>query len=71
VGSVRVRLLRLPLDDIYLMVCAPLLFALAYILPPFAAPDEAAHFYRAIQISHGEIAPAVAEKTYRQGAGEP
>jgi uncharacterized membrane protein len=66
---VRVRLLRLPLDNIYLTVCAPLLFALAYILPPFAAPDEAAHFYRAIQISHGEFAPVVAEKTYRQGAG--
>lgn len=67
--SVLPKLLRTPLDAIYLFLCAPLVLALVYILPPFQAPDEAAHFYRAIQISHGEIAPLVAPKTYRRGAG--
>ena len=63
------KFLRTPLDVIYLSLCAPLVLALVYILPPFQAPDEAAHFYRAIQISHGEVAPLVAPRTYRQGAG--
>jgi hypothetical protein len=62
---VLVKLLRTPLDAVYLWLCAPLVLALVYILPPFQAPDEAAHFYRAIQISHGEMAPVVAPKTYR------
>jgi uncharacterized membrane protein len=57
------------LDGIYLLFCAPLILALIYVLPPFQAPDEAAHFYRAIQLSHGDAAPVVAPKTYRTGAG--
>ena len=46
------KLRPLPLDHIYLWLCAPLLLAMVYILPPFQAPDEVAHYYRAIQISH-------------------
>jgi uncharacterized membrane protein len=67
--AVLAKLLRTSLHTIYLSVCAPLVLALVYILPPFQAPDEAAHFYRTIQISHGEMAPLLAPKTYRQGAG--
>ena len=57
------------LDTIYLWMVAPLILAMVYILPPFQAPDEAAHFYRAVQISHGQFRPAIAPPTYRQGAG--
>ncbi|RYD25888.1 MAG: DUF2142 domain-containing protein [Lysobacteraceae bacterium] len=56
-------------DSVYLLLCAPLILALIYLLPPFQAPDEAAHFYRAVQISHGQVAPALAPRTYRAGAG--
>ena len=59
------------LSAVYLLFCAPLILAMIYILPPFQAPDEAAHLYRAIQISHGEFAPYIAPTTYRAGAGGP
>jgi uncharacterized membrane protein len=58
-----------PLDKIYLIFCAPLVLALVYILPPFQAPDEASHFYRAVQLSHGEMRPTLVYNSYRQGAG--
>ncbi|WP_242182616.1 DUF2142 domain-containing protein [Sphingomonas sp. CARO-RG-8B-R24-01] len=57
------------LDRIYLLCCIPVILALAYILPPFQAPDEAAHFYRSIQLSHGDIRPVLVDNIYRQGAG--
>lgn len=57
------------LDRLYAWFCAPIILALVYILPPFQAPDEASHFYRSVQISHGEVAPTLAYNTYRQGAG--
>ncbi|MBI0477245.1 DUF2142 domain-containing protein [Sphingomonas sp. MA1305] len=68
-GVVNIASSGFALDRIYLTFCAPILLALIYILPPFQAPDEAAHFYRAVQISHGEISPVLAYNAYRQGAG--
>jgi hypothetical protein len=55
------------LDIIYLWMIAPLILAMVYILPPFQAPDEAAHFYRAVQISHGQFRPAIAPPTTARG----
>jgi uncharacterized membrane protein len=66
---VRVPLLGLPLDALYLALCAPFVLLLTYVLPPFQSPDEAAHFYRAVQLSHGEILPVTVQTPDRLGAG--
>lgn len=63
------RLRVLPLDVLYLFLLTPLLLALVYIHPPLQSADEPAHFYRAVQLSHGEIMPELVNNSYRPAAG--
>lgn len=44
---------------IYLALASPILIALCFLTGPFQVPDEPAHFFRAVQISHGGIFPIV------------
>lgn len=42
---------------IYVAISLPVLAALCFITGPFQVPDEPAHFFRAIQLSHGYAQP--------------
>lgn len=44
---------RLPL--IYLVVCIPFGLVYCFLVPPLLVPDEWAHFFRAVQISYGDV----------------
>jgi len=63
------KLSSVPLYRVYLWFFAPILVAMAYVLPPFQAPDEVAHFYRSVQLSRGEIIPTAVSGSYRAAAG--
>ena len=63
------RPLYTDLSAIYAYICAPIILTLIYILPPFQSPDEAAHFYRAVQLSQANIYPFPVYNTYRRSPG--
>lgn len=63
------RLRSLPLDVVYLVLATPLLLAMIYIQPPFQSPDEPSHYFRAVQLSHGEVMPTFVSNSYRPAAG--
>ena len=60
-ASVRIaRLRRLPAPPVFLGAAwALLLLAWAAANPPFAAPDEPAHYLRAVAVGHGHLGPDV------------
>ena len=55
---------RLPLY--YLLIALPIVIANAYILGPFQTPDEFNHFFRIVQLSHGDI---IGDSDGKQRAG--
>jgi len=52
---------------IYVCVATPLLLALCFLSGPFQVPDEPAHFFRAVQISHGQMLPVVGPDGHSAG----
>ena len=53
---------------IYLWIATPLLLAFCFLIQPFQAPDEPAHFFRAVQLSHGSVMPVLAASHDAAGA---
>jgi uncharacterized membrane protein len=56
----------------YLIISLPALVALCFFTGPFQVPDEATHFFRAVQLSHGEALPTVsADRKWAGGYIDP
>jgi uncharacterized membrane protein len=51
----------------YLLVAAPLLIAFCFLTGPFQVPDEPAHFFHAIQLSHLQVLPMVSPRNDSAG----
>jgi uncharacterized membrane protein len=51
----------------YLLIAAPLLIAFCFLTGPFQVPDEPAHFYHAIQLSHLDVMPKVSPQSDSAG----
>jgi uncharacterized membrane protein len=52
---------------LYVCIAAPVLIALCFLTAPFQVPDEPAHFFRAVQLSQGRIAPIPAPGGHAAG----
>lgn len=62
--SVYSQLLKIKVHQLFLIMAAIFGTLFAFILPPFQAPDEQVHFYKAYAISKGQLLCSNAESSY-------